>query len=256
MHYRLIITIEELNKEHITCRISHEQDILLRYYLEERRIEPQEQNETSLLIKKFKKQFQKVMHSALHGTVEPGHRISCVFIDDFPFLKEEDYGRFILMDRREDLKISVGDEALRKGDKLFADGSFMDEKGRAGYGGFIEDGQGRREDYFGSFDSGSSNLMELIGVSEGLERLKESRTIQINTDSRFVIRGLVQWVHFWRYNEWQTAYGRAVRYAEHWQKADALCEGKLIQFNWIKGHSGHEEQDYCHRLAQNAVLNQ
>ena len=94
--------------------------------------------------------------------------------------------------------------------------------------------------------------MELMGVSEGLERLKDVERVQINTDSRFVIRGLVQWVHFWRYNDWQTAYGRSVKFREQWQRIDALCSDKLIQFKWIKGHSGHEMQDYCHRLAQQA----
>ena len=256
MHYRLTITVEQAEDGFLKCRISDDRDdLFLLYKREEGGIEFLERNRISELIQSFSFQFHKVMQSALYKSVEPGHRIFCVFIDDFLFLKDRDYDHFILMDRRRDsLKISVSDKALSDAEKIYADGSFLDSNGRAGYGGFIEDARGKRVEYSRCFDSGSSNLMELLGVSEGLERLKDCPLIQINTDSRFVIRGLVQWVHFWRYNNWQTAYGRSVKYAEHWRRIDGLCEGKLIQFNWIKGHSGDEGQDYCHRLAQSSVL--
>jgi ribonuclease HI len=100
---------------------------------------------------------------------------------------------------------------------------------------------------------GSSSLMELLAVQEGLHRLAAEKTIQVSTDSRFVIRGLVQWVHFCKHNSWQTAHGRAVRYAQHWQQTSALCRGKCIEFRWVKGHAGDMDQEFCHRLARAAV---
>jgi ribonuclease HI len=195
------------------------------------------------------------MQSALKRKIKNGQNISCVFLEDFYFLNDRDYERYILMDRHQGgLKISLSDRGLDSVHKIFADRSFFEEKNRAAYGGFLEDPGGNRVNFSRSFSGGSGNLMELLGVTEGLEQLRHIPEIQVCTDSRFVIRGLVQWVHFWRHNDWQTAYGRSVKYSGEWKRIDNLCEGKRIQFKWIKGHSGHESQDYCHQMAQNAVL--
>ena len=95
--------------------------------------------------------------------------------------------------------------------------------------------------------------MELLAVTDGLQRLQSVERLQVNTDSRFVIRGLVQWCHFWKHNNWQTSYGCDVKYAKHWQYAHSLCENKFVEFKWIKGHSGNVKQDFCHKLAKEST---
>ena len=95
--------------------------------------------------------------------------------------------------------------------------------------------------------------MELLAVIEGIKILYDIENIQINTDSRYVIRGLAQWIHFWRLNDWQTAYGRKVKYAKHWQEIYQLCENKIIELKWIKGHSGNKKQSFCHNLARSTI---
>ena len=178
----------------------------------------------------------------------------CVFLEDFPFLTDGSFNTFIRLDRRnEHVSITTSDSALANAHKIFADGSCNHETSQAGYGGFTESPGGVQEPFFQSVAGGSSNLMELMAVTEGLERLHSQHIIQINTDSRFVIRGLVQWVHFWKHNNWQTAHGRDVKYSRHWKYAYRLCEGKYIEFRWIKGHSGNAEQDFCHQLAKSAT---
>lgn len=199
-------------------------------------------------------QLKKILSSALDGKLRVGQIINCVFLENFPFLENAHFNEYIRLDRRNGrLDITTSDIGFPQVSKIYADGSCNHQTNQSGYGGFIETPDGNRELFFQPFAGGSSNLMELLAVAEGLQRLSNQESIQINTDSRFVIRGLVQWVHFWRHNTWQTAYGRIVRYARHWQAADSLCEGKCIEFKWVKGHSGNMEQDLCHLLAKAAA---
>jgi ribonuclease HI len=200
-------------------------------------------------MRKFQLQLGKVLKSAIKGQLEVGQTIHCVFIENFNFLKETDYQKYIRVDRRKGLDIITSETPMIDSYKLYADGSYANKTQQSGYGGFIEAPDGTQEIFHRSFNNGNSNLMELLAVMEGLQRLEPSEIIQVNTDSRFVIRGLVQWVHFWKHNNWQMAYGREVKFANYWQQIDQLCEGKRIEFKWIKGHSGNEKQDFCHQLA-------
>lgn len=251
----LSIDIEAVHQTEIRCLVSdHTTHVSLVYYPESESFVFSDQNHLSHTILKNQVQFEKVIRSALKGNIAAGHTIQCVFIEGFRFLCQSDYSRYIKVDRRSGkLDISSCDTEEGNIHKIYADGSFAAKTKQAGYGGFIENPEGKREVYSKSYKNGNSNLMELLAVTEGLNRLKGIEKIQVNTDSRFVIRGLVQWIHFWKHNNWQTAYDSKVKFALNWQKADRLCEGKFMEFNWIKGHSGNEEQDFCHQLARQSA---
>ncbi|MBS2100212.1 ribonuclease H family protein [Carboxylicivirga linearis] len=183
-----------------------------------------------------------------------GQEINCVFIEDFNFLEDSAYNSFIRLDRRkEDLIISTSNSETKKIHKVYTDGSYASQTMTSGYGGIIESTDGSKEIFCESFLGGGSNKMELLAVLDGLKRLQTIDKIQVITDSRYVIRGMIQWMHFWKHNNWQTAYGTKVKFADYWQQIDEISNGKLIEFNWIKGHSGHTEQDLCHRLAKNSA---
>jgi ribonuclease HI len=199
-------------------------------------------------------QLQKILRSAVDGKLLLGQRISCVFLEGFFSLKNEHFADYIRLDQRKGrFAISLSDQGLSGTYKLYADGSANHETLRAGFAGFIESPDGTRDVYSCSVPGSSNNLMELMGLIEGLLRLQTEQCIQVYTDSRYVIRGLVQWVHFWRHNNWQTAYGREVRYVTHWQQALELCEGKCIEFKWIKGHAGNAAHDFCHQVAKSVA---
>ncbi len=245
----IIDTVEDNEIEIIA--VNDTDHVRFSYLPDSRTIQFDQKNSVSNVLEKNQLQFNKVIQSTLKRRVTPGQRIDCVFIEGFQFLKDTDFKNYIMMDRRRgQLDISVGDKEIGSISRIYADGSFREGTGLSGYGGFIEDPRGNREFFSFSCRGGSSNLMELLAVTEGLEKLKETEKIQINSDSRFVIRGLIQWVHFWKHNNWQTAYGSKVKFEKQWQQLDRLCEGKLLEFHWIKGHSGHEKQELSHRLAQ------
>jgi ribonuclease HI len=255
MVVKLTVTIETVQEDKIGCLISDTTvNLQLYFFPKNGSISYSAHNYLVDVIRMYQFQFDKIMRSAIKGNLTTGQTINCVFIDGFTFLNSNDYNRFIQMDRRAGkLSISTSEAGSQGFYKLFADGSFSSKTKQSAYGGFIEDQMGNREIFHKSFKDGGSNLMELLAVTEGLQLLKHVMKIQVNTDSRFVIRGLVQWVHFWRFNNWQTAYGSGVKYAKYWQHIDQLCDDKILEFKWIKGHSGHIEQDFCHKLAKQST---
>ena len=249
---RVTIQIEAVKETNIDCFISNEAgNNQLNFLISDGTITLFKENQLAVIIRKNQHQFEKVIRSAIRGNIKVGQIINCVFIEDFRFLTDDDFTRFICVDKRNGkLDITTSDSGASDIHKIYADGSFLCETKKSGYGGFTEDPDGNQEIFFQSFDDGSSNLMELLAVTEGLRRLQSVERIQVNTDSRFVIRGLVQWCHFWKHNHWQTAYGRDVKYVKQWQQAFRLCEDKYVEFKWIKGHSGNMQQDFCHQLAK------
>jgi len=251
----LTINIESLQTSKIECLVSDRtKQLRLIFSTDTETLSFDDNNYLADVVRNNRFQFNKVMRSAVKGNISPGQTIHCVFLEGFNFLDNSDYSRFIVMDRRDGkLEISASETEMGAAHKIYADGSFAGNTKQSGYGGFIEYPGGNREIFSESFDDGNSNLMELLAVSQGLQRLKHADRIQVNTDSRFVIRGLVQWVHFWKHNNWQTAYDSTVKFEKQWQTADQLCEGKIVEFRWIKGHSGHEAQDFCHQLAQQSA---
>lgn len=254
---KLEIKIESVQDTKISCLlVKDDTNVRLNYFPDKKAIEFSEENILTQIIHKNRFQFEKVMSSAVKGNIRMGQIINCVFIEGFNFLRDADFYRIIQIDRRsEKLAITTCDNESEGFHKIYADGSFFCKTGKSGYGGFIETPDGNQEKFYQSFSDCSNNLMELMAVTEGLKRMQNIERIQVNTDSRFVIRGLTQWVHFWRHNTWQTAYGSKVKFAKHWQQADRLCEGKLIEFRWIKGHSGHPKQSLCDQIARESANN-
>jgi ribonuclease HI len=249
---KIKIQIEVVENVKIGCYIFNEtENNRLEFSLSDGNITLEKENNIADLFRNNKIQFEKIIRSAIKGNIKPGQTISCVFIEGFNFISSNDFTKYIRVDRRNaKLNITVSNKASTEIHKIYADGSFAGETKKAGYGGFTEDPYGKQEIFFRSFDGGSSNLMELLAISDGLQRLQTANRLQVFTDSQYVIRGLVQWCHFWQYNNWQTAHGKNVKYAKHWQTAFSLCEDKFVEFKWIKGHSGNMEQDFCHQLAK------
>lgn len=252
---KILVQIHAIKEQEIECFLSDEKEnIQLTYFPREENIIFSNNTCLSKALRNNEFQFLKVMRSAIKGDLKVGQSINCVFIEGFNFLKESDFHHYIRVDRRnKKLDITTSETEIKAIHKIYADGSYASKTKQSGFGGFTEDMDGNQQIFQQSFKNGSSNLMELLAVLEGLQCLKAIDKIQVNTDSRFVIRGLAQWVHFWKHNNWQTAYGTEVKFAKHWQEIEQLCEGKFIEFKWIKGHSGHEKQDFCHLLAQESA---
>ena len=253
--FKIKLTIEAVEKESLSCfLLEGDENLRLDYYPVSSKILFHEKNGLAAIVDRNKTQFEKVIRSAIKGTAVHGQTIDCVFIENFRFLDDGDFNHAIWVDRRgKKIDITTGNPVLENVFEVFSDGSHSNENNRSGYAGFIQNPDGDREVYYRSVKDGNSNLMELMAVIEGLKMIRGQEIIRLNTDSRYVIRGLAQWIHFWKHNNWQTAYGRDVKNITHWQVIDHLCEGKLIELHWIKGHSGQAEQTFCHELARQST---
>jgi ribonuclease HI len=250
-----VLRVDSIDGCSISCHVGRgREENLLRYGCTDGAVTFAHDNALARGILHNRHQLKKILSSAIDGKLHVGQTINCVFLENFPFLTNDHFNLYIRQDRRKGrVNITTSETGLPEVQKIYADGSCNHATWQSGYGGFIETIDGKCEPFFAPFSGGSSNLMELLAVVEGLRRSGNRETVQIHTDSRFVIRGLVQWVHFWRENAWRTAYGREVRYVAQWQEADSLCQGKHLEFKWIKGHSGNIAQQFCHLLAKAAA---
>ena len=102
----------------------------------------------------------------------------------------------------------------------------------------------------------TNNRMELMAAIRGLEALKRPCRVQLHTDSIYVRDGITRWVHNWQRNGWRTSDRKPVKNAELWQELIAACAPHRIEWHWVKGHSGHPENDRVDALACTAADDQ
>lgn len=99
----------------------------------------------------------------------------------------------------------------------------------------------------------TNNRMELKAAIEGLAALKRPCQVVLTTDSQYVRKGITEWIHGWRKNGWKTAAKKPVKNADLWQELDALAAKHSVEWRWVKGHSGHPENELADELANKGV---
>ena len=99
----------------------------------------------------------------------------------------------------------------------------------------------------------TNNQMELMAVIMGLEALKKPCRVVITTDSKYVLSGITEWMPNWKKRNWKTASKKPVLNAELWRRLDALASQHEISWQWVKGHSGHPENEIADQLANRGI---
>ena len=136
--------------------------------------------------------------------------------------------------------------------EIFTDGACKGNPGPGGWGAVIRSG-GKEREISGGEPLTTNNRMEMLAVIRALEALKRPCRVTLSTDSRYVMDGLTKWIHGWRKNGWKTADRKPVKNAELWQELVAACAPHRIEWRWVKGHSGHAENERADRLACDAA---
>ena len=137
--------------------------------------------------------------------------------------------------------------------KIFTDGACKGNPGKGGWGAVLKYGDTVKE--ISGYDKNTTNnIMELTAAVEALKLLKEPCEVALTTDSTYVKNGISNWIFNWKKNGWKTASKKAVKNKELWQKLNSLCENHLITWEWVKGHSGHPENERCDQLANDAII--
>ena len=122
---------------------------------------------------------------------------------------------------------------------IYTDGACRGNPGPGGWGALIKFESAEKEIFGGQLDT-TNNQMELSAAIEGLAALKEPCSVELFTDSKYVMDGITQWIQNWKKNNWRTAAKKDVKNKELWQKLDQLISQHRVQWHWVKGHSGDE----------------
>jgi ribonuclease HI len=137
--------------------------------------------------------------------------------------------------------------------EIFTDGACSGNPGPGGWGVLIRSSDEEKE-LSGFEASTTNNRMELMAVIKGLEVLPSGTEACIYTDSRYVLDGITQWIQQWRHNNWRTSANKPVKNIDLWQQLDALVSQHQLEWQWVRGHDGHVENERVDTLARTAII--
>ena len=135
---------------------------------------------------------------------------------------------------------------------LYTDGSCLGNPGPGGYGVVLQYGKHEKELSQG-FQCTTNNRMELLAAAVGLEALTQPCSVDLWTDSQYVRQGITQWLAGWKQKGWRTSNKKPVKNQDLWQRLDAAQARHTVRWHWVKGHSGHPENERCDQLARSAA---
>ena len=136
--------------------------------------------------------------------------------------------------------------------EIFTDGACRGNPGPGGWAALLVFGKERKE-VSGSEPATTNNRMELSAAIGGLGALKRRCAVKLYTDSKYVLQGITEWLPNWKARGWRTAAREPVKNQDLWQLLDAAVANQDIQWIWVKGHSGHEGNEYVDSLANEAI---
>ncbi len=136
--------------------------------------------------------------------------------------------------------------------ELFTDGACKGNPGPGGWGVLMRYGSVEKSLCGGEANT-TNNRMELMAAIAGLQALKESCHVILTTDSQYVRKGITEWIDAWKKNGWRTSAKAPVKNADLWQVLDQEQLRHQLEWRWVKGHSGHRENELADQLANQGI---
>ena len=137
--------------------------------------------------------------------------------------------------------------------EIFTDGACSGNPGPGGWG-VVMRWNGHEKELSGFEAETTNNRMELMAAIRGLEQLKRNvGKVRITTDSTYVKDGITKWIFGWKKNGWKTASKKPVKNKDLWIRLDEALKGKDVEWDWVKGHAGHPENERCDEMARLAI---
>lgn len=136
--------------------------------------------------------------------------------------------------------------------EIFTDGACKGNPGPGGWGALLRYGEATKE-LFGGEDNTTNNRMELMAAIVALESLNRPCKIILTTDSQYVRQGITEWLEGWKKRNWKNSAKKPVKNADLWQRLDKATQPHEIDWKWVKGHSGHPENELADQLANKGV---
>ena len=136
--------------------------------------------------------------------------------------------------------------------EIYTDGACRGNPGPGGWGAILRY-NGHEKELFGAETHTTNNQMELMAAIKGLEALKQSCHVTVISDSQYLRKGITEWIQQWKKRKWLTASKQPVKNQSLWQALDQLTQKHVLEWQWVKGHSGHPENERADLLANKAI---
>jgi len=136
--------------------------------------------------------------------------------------------------------------------EIFTDGACRGNPGPGGWGVLLRF-DGKEKTLHGGERETTNNRMELMAAIRGLEALKRPCRVRLTTDSRYVKDGLTEWLPQWKKRGWKTASRKPVKNADLWKQLDTVASLHEIEWLWVRGHTGHIENEIADDLANRGI---
>ncbi len=136
--------------------------------------------------------------------------------------------------------------------EVFTDGACRGNPGPGGWGAILRHQQ-REKELYGGEPATTNNRMELTAAIRALEALTERCRVEITTDSVYVKDGITKWLEGWRARGWRTAKNKPVKNQDLWMRLAELVEGHEMHWHWVRGHTGHPENERADALANRGI---
>ena len=135
---------------------------------------------------------------------------------------------------------------------IYTDGACRGNPGVGGWGVLIEY-ENHNKEMFGGEKNTTNNQMELMAAIQGLKALSEKCIVNLTTDSKYVMDGINSWIKNWKRNNWKNSQKQNVKNKDLWIQLDKLNEQHDVKWHWVKGHSGHPQNELADQLANKGI---
>ena len=135
---------------------------------------------------------------------------------------------------------------------IYTDGACRGNPGVGGWGVLIEY-ENHNKEIFGGEKITTNNQMELMAAIQGLKALSEKCIVNLTTDSKYVMDGINSWIKNWKRNNWKNSQKQNVKNKDLWIQLDKLNEQHDVRWHWVKGHSGHPQNELADQLANKGI---
>lgn len=136
--------------------------------------------------------------------------------------------------------------------EIFTDGACSGNPGPGGWGAILRF-RGVEKEMCGGEAQTTNNRMEMMAAIVALETLTRPCSVTLYTDSQYVMKGMTEWLRGWKARGWKTADKKPVKNDDLWKRLDQACARHVIDWQWVKGHAGHVENERADQLARDGI---
>ncbi|HHQ42033.1 MAG TPA: ribonuclease HI [Chromatiales bacterium] len=136
--------------------------------------------------------------------------------------------------------------------EIWTDGACSGNPGPGGWAALLRYGDHERT-LSGAEPRTTNNRMELLAAIRALEALRRPCRVRLVTDSEYLKKGITEWLPRWKARGWRTSERKPVKNADLWRRLDELATRHHVEWEWVRGHAGHPENERVDRLARAAL---